>query len=119
LGEIEVSIGEGTARTGLLNAQGEELVTPIWGYGQDDDHTWPGKTFEVQSDDPLRVHWVNNLPIEKGYLLTGKNNSIQGYPDYEGKSVVDTSYHWAFSIPGYEEYSIETHGTPIVPHLHG
>jgi len=39
--------------------------------------------------------------------------------DFRGLSVVDTSYHWAYSIPGYENFSIETHGTPVIPHLHG
>jgi spore coat protein A, manganese oxidase len=33
--------------------------------------------------------------------------------------VVDTSYHWCYSIKGYTRFSIEENGTPIVPHLHG
>jgi spore coat protein A, manganese oxidase len=56
---------------------------------------------------------------EDGYLLTGKDNTELGFGDYTGFSVVDTSIHWAYSLPGYEEYSIEKNGTPIVPHLHG
>jgi spore coat protein A, manganese oxidase len=51
--------------------------------------------------------------------LTGKDNSKLGFGDYSGLSVVDTSIHWAYSLPGYEDYSIEKNGTPIVPHLHG
>jgi spore coat protein A, manganese oxidase len=51
--------------------------------------------------------------------LTGKDNTELGFGDYTGRSVVDTSFHWAYSLPGYEKYSIEENGTPIVPHLHG
>jgi hypothetical protein len=54
-----------------------------------------------------------------GYLLTGKDNTELGFGDYTGLSVVDTSIHWAYSLPGYEKYSIEENGTPIVAHLHG
>jgi FtsP/CotA-like multicopper oxidase with cupredoxin domain len=32
---------------------------------------------------------------------------------------VDTSLHWAYSLPGYEKYSFEKDGVPIVAHLHG
>ncbi|HRV94651.1 MAG TPA: hypothetical protein P5526_21005, partial [Anaerolineae bacterium] len=32
---------------------------------------------------------------------------------------VDTSTHWAYSLPGYTQYSIEKDGPPVIPHLHG
>ncbi|CAB9524162.1 Multicopper oxidase LPR1 homolog [Seminavis robusta] len=115
---IEVTVGTGVSDTGLVDANGDKLPTPIWGYGTEaTGHTWPGRTFEVTSDEPLRVKWINNIPISGGYILTGKDNGELG--DFTGRSVVDTSYHWAYSIPGYEQYTIENHGTPIVPHLHG
>lgn len=125
LGEIEVTIGEGVALTGLVDASANPLETPIWGYGGPlntgliSEHQWPGPTFIVESDEPLRVHWKNKFAIEKGYLLTGKDNTQLGFEDYSGRSVVDTSFHWAYSISGYENYTIEEHGTPVVPHLHG
>jgi len=117
-GVIQISIGEGTSDTGLVGPDGiTPLSTKIWGYGTRGTHTWPGKTFEVQSGVTLMVNWRNGIPIENGYLLTGKDNGSFG--NFSRRSVVDTSYHWAFSLPGYQNYSIEENGTPIVPHLHG
>lgn len=118
--DIEVSVGEGIAFTGLVDPTNSSrpLTTKIWGYGQEEtSYTWPGRTFQVQKDTTLRVTWHNRIPIEPGYLLTGKNNQELG--DFTGRSVVDTTFHWAYSIKGYEGYTIEQHGTPIVPHLHG
>lgn len=117
-GFIEVSVGEGVAQTGLVGADGITSVsTPIWGYGTEDlGYTWPGRSFEVQSHELLQVRWLNNIPIESGYLLTGINN---GQGNFEGMSVVDPSFHYCYSLPGYANYTIEADGTPIVPHLHG
>ena len=79
-------------------AAGVNLTTDIYGYGG----TWPGKTFEVQSGRPVQVQWKNNLPVGPLHLLP-----------------VDTSLHWCFSLHGYEDFSIEEDGVPIVTHLHG
>ena len=109
-GYIEVGVKESEAYTGLMdNDGGSPLATPIWGYGQDDEigYTWPGRTIEAHSYEPIQVKWLNEL--SPGYLLTGLN----------GESVVDTSIHWAYSLPGYEDYSIEADGCPVVIHLHG
>ena len=85
-----VSVGEGITTTGLVGTNGVTLLeTPIWGYGADSVHTWPGKTFEVQKDEMLYVHWKNEIPIDKGFLITGKNNGNLGA--FSGRSVVDTS----------------------------
>jgi len=112
-GYIEVSVSEGEVETGLVDADGEPLSTKIWGYGTpDSSYTWPGRTFQVQRGETMRVKWLNRISIEKGYLLTGKG-------DFEGQSVVDTSLHWCYSLPGYESFTIEEHGVPIVVHLHG
>ena len=132
-GEIEVSVGRGTALTGLVDPSDgtTPLVTPIWGYGIQDDsigYTWPGRTFVWQSYQPLTVHWHNRIDKAAGYLLTGKDNShlnevgaIQTFNDFDfsTRPVVDDSFHWAYSLEGYEQFTIEAHGTPIVPHLHG
>jgi FtsP/CotA-like multicopper oxidase with cupredoxin domain len=53
------------------------------------------------------------------YLITGKDNTSLGFGDYTGRSVVDTSLHWAYSLPGYTGYNIATDGVPIVSHVHG
>jgi len=108
-GYMEVAAKPGTAVTGLVDDNGQELTTPIWGYGQDDEigATWPGRTVMARSYEKLNVRWLNELGT--GHLLTGLN----------GQSVIDTSIHWCYSLPGYLQYSIESDGTPLVMHLHG
>lgn len=104
-GYLEVGIGEGVVETGLVDEYGKSLQTPVWGYGQNDGigYTWPGRTIHARCHVPLRVKWSNELGTE--YLLTGL---------YNGKSVVDTSIHWAYSLHGYGGYSIERDGVPVV-----
>ena len=67
---------------------------------------------------PLEVKWENRLG-GLPYLITGKDNRSLGYEDYTGRPVLDTSLHWAYSLPGYQGYSFEKDGVPIVAHLHG
>lgn len=94
--------------TGLVNARGKALSTTVWGYGaKGGDVTWPGRTIERHVDDaPLEIRWQNNLTAKNGkplpHLLP-----------------VDSSLHWAYSLPGYEQYSIAKDGVPLVPHVHG
>jgi hypothetical protein len=96
-------------QTGLVDENGNRLSTPIYGYGDSSGTcTWPGKTFETPSFKNITVRWENNLPIEE-YLITNLDNV----------SVVDTSLHWAYSLPGYENYTIPENGVPIVPYVHG
>ena len=117
-GFFEASVSKGVAETGLLGPDGTPVSTPVWGYGTPElGYTWPGRTFVAQSGETLQVKWYNRIPLEFGYLLTGKDNGDDG--NFLGQSVVDDSFHWAYSLPGYQHYTIEEHGTPIVPHLHG
>ena len=87
---------------------GHPLYTPIYGYGDGKTCTWPGKTFEVESYTDTHVKWKNKLPIEE-YLLTSLKE----------KSVLDTSLHWAYSLEGYEYYTVKKDGVPTVVHNHG
>jgi len=107
-GRIKVAVGPTVQETGLVDSNGAPLPTPLWGYGDKGFYTWPGRTFQVQSGTPLEVKWENRL-TDLPYLIT----------NLQGESVVDTSLHWAYSLPGYESYSIDANGTPIVMHLHG
>ena len=107
-GKIKVGVGPTVQQTGLADAAGTKLWTPLWGYGDKQQFTWPGRTFQVRSGQPLEVTWENGLR-DLPYLIT----------NLDGESVVDTSLHWAYSLPGYEDFSIEANGTPIVTHLHG
>jgi spore coat protein A len=123
-GYIKVAVGQMVQQTGLVDGMGNKLSTPLWGYGDDKMYSWPGRTIQVQKDVPLEVKWENRL---KGvpYLITGKDNTsipdASGgfFGDYTGRPVVDTNVHWAYSLPGYEGYSIEKDGVPIVVHVHG
>jgi spore coat protein A len=124
-GMIDVGVAPTTQMTGLVDPSGVPVPTPLWGYGDasDDIYTWPGRTFEVKSGEPLAVTWENKLvgpgktPLP--FLITGKDNTSAGFDDYTGLSVVDTSLHWAYSLPGYDSYSIDVNGVPIVAHVHG
>lgn len=100
-GKFKVAAMPSMQQTGLVDGSGSKLWTPVWGYGENGGTpTWPGKTFEVQSGVPIEVKWENKLGT--GHLLP-----------------VDTSLHWAYSLHGYEGYTIDKEGTPIVTHLHG
>jgi FtsP/CotA-like multicopper oxidase with cupredoxin domain len=123
-GKITVEVGQTVQQTGLVAPDGITPVpTTVWGYGDKGFYTWPGRTFQVRSNEPLEVKWQNKLVDGFGnplpYLLTGKDNTSLGMGDYTGRSVVDTSLHWAYSLPGYEGFDIATNGVPIVPHVHG
>jgi len=124
INKIKVAVGQSVQMTGLVGPDGVTPVpTTVWGYGDKQFYTWPGRTFQVRSDEPLEVKWENRLLDAAGfplpYLITGKDNSSIGFGDYTGRSVVDTSLHWAYSLHGYEQYSIATNGVPIVAHVHG
>ena len=102
-GEYTVGVGVTTQYTGLLNNGGNRVPTPVYGYGQDGSYSWPGKTFEIQSGaGETVVNWENNLFGATEHLLP-----------------VDKSLHWAYSLEGYDHYTIAENGIPIVVHLHG
>jgi len=109
--KITIGMGQAVQMTGLVGgANGYTPVpTPVWGYGTRElGVTWPGRTLEIHTgDDPLEVTWQNNLATAMGnkplpHLLP-----------------VDTSLHWAYSLSGYEGYSIASNGVPVVTHVHG
>jgi len=95
--------------TGLVGPDGVTPVpTPVWGYGYNNiGFTWPGRTFEVMSGMPVEVTWENKLI-----------DPVTGLP-LPHLLPVDTSLHWAYSLPGYAANSIAADGVPIVSHLHG
>jgi spore coat protein A len=108
-GKYKIKIDQGVQWTGLV---GPDKITPVpttvWGYGRNGRGVdWPGRTFEVQSGQPIEVKWENKLI-----------NPATGYP-LPHLLPVDTNLHWAYSLPGYEQNSIGANGVPLVPHLHG
>ena len=107
--KLRIITAQAIQMTGLVGADGVTPVpTTIWGYGENGGGvTWPGRTIERHVDDkPLEIKWENKLVDAAGnplpHLLP-----------------VDTSLHWAYSLHGYEQYSIEKNGVPLVPHVHG
>ena len=56
-GKIAVAAGQTVQQTGLVNTNGMPVSTTVWGYGDSQFFTWPGRTFEVRSDEPLEVEW--------------------------------------------------------------
>ena len=98
-----VGVGAAWHKTGLVKPDGNPAWTKIYGYGQKFKYTWPGMTFEVKrSNRPMIIWWRNQLWGQTEHILP-----------------VDTSLHWAFSLPGYEQYSIAKKGIPIITHVHG
>lgn len=92
-----VSISQFDQHLGLVNPlTGTPLLTTVWGY----NGTYPGATFETQSNVPITVNFTNDLLDSNGtplpHLLP-----------------VDTSVHWAH-VPNYPDS-----GVPVVAHLHG
>ena len=104
--KYKIDVGPAIQQTGLMY-NGRLVSTPIFGYGEKGVHTWPGKTIFADRDEPVEVEWRNEL-IDP---LTGRN--------LDHLFPVDTSLHWAYSLHGYEQFSIADDGVPVVTHLHG
>lgn len=101
--KLRIIMGQTTQMTGLVGASGRLVPTTVWGYGDNRRGvSWPGPTLELNTaDDPIEVTWENKLD-GVGHLLP-----------------VDTSLHWAYSLSGYEQYTIAQYGVPVVAHVHG
>lgn len=104
-GRYKIQVRPAVQQTGLVDAGGKPLSTPVWGYASQMDRiaTWPGRTFQIQSGPgQTEVTWANSLSGVAQHLLP-----------------VDTSLHWCYSLSGYTRYSIARNGVPIITHLHG
>jgi spore coat protein A len=102
----DVGVGQAVQFTGLVDSNEDPISTTVFGYGQGGIYTWPGKTFEVKKGDNIRVLWANELVKADGSFLPHL-------------LPVDTSLHWAYSLHGYTQYTLENAGIPIIPHVHG
>ena len=102
-----IAVYQTQQQLGLVGANGAPLTTTVWGYGNDArTASWPGRTIEIDRGIQLRVRWENELKDAQGGMLPHL-------------LPVDNSFHWAYSLPGYEQHSIAADGVPIVPHVHG
>jgi spore coat protein A len=88
---------------GLFDPSGTPLTATVYGYGKDAaGATYPGRSFELPTYQPMNVLWTNNLVDESGAPL----------PHF---LPVDTSVHWAMPMdPPYP-----ASGVPVVTHVHG
>jgi spore coat protein A len=87
---------------GLVDEDGNPLMTTVWGYQVTTvpgPPTYPGPTFVAQKGVPLTVTWRNQLPR-------------YNFPDGPGAHLlpVDPNIHIAHPVQG---------GIPTVTHLHG
>ena len=100
--------------TGLVGIGGSPLgaSTRVFAYGTSAaDATWPGRTFELPAGSPVNIEWQNHL--------SGRHPIWGNAQDGFERDVVDTSLHWCYSLPGYERYTIDDDGVPVVVHVHG
>ena len=108
--KLRIIMAQAVQMTGLVGTDGvTQVPTTIWGYGDERSGvSWPGRTIERHvNDDPLEIKWKNKLlDPETGMPLPHL-------------LPVDTSLHWAYSLHGYDQYSIAQNGVPLVPHVHG
>lgn len=97
--------------TGLIDPiTGVRLTTPVFGYGTSvQTASWPGPTLLATNNLYSVIQWENKLSSIRSHPFTGLN----------GKPVLDTSLHWAYSLPGYTSYKVQVDGIPLVTHVHG
>ena len=104
----KINIQQIVQQTGLVNAQGQRLSTTVWGYGSKKaPATWPGRTFEVNTNEKVEIQWKNML-----------KNGTTPLPHL---LPVDETLHWCYSLAAYKAagITIATDGVPIVTHVHG
>jgi len=104
--KLRVVAAQYTHYTGIKNQYNQALSTPMWGYGSRKRNvSWPGNTIETFTNRKVKIKWKNKL-IKRGRVLPHL-------------LPVDDSFHWAYGIHGYKQYTIEKNGVPLVPHVHG
>jgi spore coat protein A len=78
-------------------------TTTLWGYAlAGAKPTWPGPTIVARSNRPVKVQWLNKLPVGTGDLA--ESHLLP----------VDMTLHHA-----HPHASLKNGALPLVPHLHG
>jgi FtsP/CotA-like multicopper oxidase with cupredoxin domain len=107
-GIYNLRVAETVQQTGLCrNGTGPKLNTTVWGYGDDNFVSWPGRTLEVESS------------LTGNGLDTTKFTTVRWENELGNHHLLPVDTNWAYSLPGYEMYTIKKNGVPIVTHLHG
>jgi spore coat protein A, manganese oxidase len=88
----DLTLSEFSQYLGLRDANGRPLQTTVWGY----NNSFPGPTFRVQQDNPIRVNWINQLP--QTHLL-GVDRSLHGNNNGEPEVRAVTHQHGGINTP--------------------
>jgi spore coat protein A len=100
---------------GLKDANGNPIKTTVYGYGTSAaTATYPGRSFNVQSGQPIAVQWTDGL-TSKTHLLPVDPTVLGPNADSKGKP-----YYTVSTDPTTGAQNVTfTSGVPIVPHVHG
>ena len=100
--EVYIQPTEQDLGLNLKDAEGQPVLTKVWGYGPAAEVSYPGPTIEAVSGETIRVKWINNLPKEHLFAI-------------------DETIHWAGNDTGgnLPPPSENFNGIPTVTHLHG
>jgi FtsP/CotA-like multicopper oxidase with cupredoxin domain len=109
----KIAASQITQETGLVDSQGNRLVTTVWGYGNRRKATWPGRTIEVKSNEKTTIKWQNKLAKREHLFLDPRPVALPHLLP------VDESLHWCYNISGYESLNVAKDGVPLVTHVHG
>ena len=113
--QIQESLGLGTyGALGITPPAGktstDRVVTTVYGYGTSAaTATYPGRTFNVQSGQPIAVQWVDGLTQNQQLLPVDPSTLMQG--DKSGKDY--------YTVDPATKQVTFTSGIPTSPHLHG
>lgn len=100
---------------GLKDASGNPIKTTVYGYGTSAaTATYPGRSFVVQSGQPIAVQWTDGLTSQT-HLLPVDPTVLGPNADSEGKP-----YYTVSTDPTTGAQNVTfTSGVPIVTHVHG
>ena len=95
------------------DAGGNRILTDLYGYGTTAaTATYPGRSFVVNTNEPINVNWRNELWAAPGTPISLEDYVVRTFNgDGENVSAVD------FSL--FDHANMPMLGVPIVTHLHG
>ena len=95
------------------DVNGNPILTTVYGYGTSAaTATYPGRSFVVQSGQPIAVQWTNGLPT--GQHLLPVDPTVLG-PNLDKSG---NSYYSTVTTDGVSTVTFPS-GVPMVPHVHG
>lgn len=100
--EVYIQPTEQDLGLNLKDAEGQPVLTKVWGYGPESEVSYPGPTIEARKGIEIKVKWYNDLPKEHLFPI-------------------DETIHWAGNDMGGDlpPPGESFNGIPTVTHLHG